>query len=166
MHVICTTNRIYTDWNILFFFSFLWFQKAEWVIEIKCLLLYLQHQTEQWEGRLSFQQPVVQPSCRYLWRWSPKIQAKQRFQKAEQTSTGKLLMIIIIILKSHQYQPPILTFTPCRSLLGTGGATTASLVLMIGTIFIRSSSCRVLFRLRRFCSSWKSRLVTRTWKNK
>lgn len=33
-----------------------------------------------------------------------------------------------------------LTLTPCRSLLGTGGATTASLVLIMGTMFIRNSS--------------------------
>lgn len=53
------------------------------------------------------------------------------------------------------------TFTPCRSLFGSGGGTTASLVLIIGTIFILKSSCNVPFKLRRFCSSWKSRLVTK-----
>lgn len=57
------------------------------------------------------------------------------------------------------------TFTPCRSLLGSGGGTTASLVLMMGTMFIRSSSCRVLFKFRLFWSSWKSRFVTRIWCN-
>lgn len=34
----------------------------------------------------------------------------------------------------------------------------------MGTMFIRSSSCKVPFRLRRFCSSWKSKLVTKIWK--
>lgn len=54
------------------------------------------------------------------------------------------------------------TFTPCRSLLGSGGGTTASFVLMMGTMFMRSSSCSVLFRFCLFWSSWKSRFVTRT----
>lgn len=58
---------------------------------------------------------------------------------------------------------PVSTFTPCRSLLGSGGGTTASLVLMMGTMFIRRSSCSVLFRFCLFWSSWKSRFVTRTW---
>lgn len=55
------------------------------------------------------------------------------------------------------------TFTPCRSLLGSGGGTTASLVLMMGTMFMRSSSCSVLFRFCLLSSSWKSRFVTRIW---
>lgn len=53
------------------------------------------------------------------------------------------------------------TFTPWRSLLGSAGGTTASLVLTMGTMFIRSSSCSVPLRFRRFCSSWKSKLVTK-----
>lgn len=57
------------------------------------------------------------------------------------------------------------TFTPCRSLLGSAGGTTASFVLTIGTMFIRRSSCSVPLRFRRFCSSWKSKLVTKIYKD-
>lgn len=53
------------------------------------------------------------------------------------------------------------TFTPWRSLLGSAGGTTASFVLTMGTMFIRRSSWRVPLRFRRFCSSWKSKLVTK-----
>lgn len=58
------------------------------------------------------------------------------------------------------------TFTPCRSLFGSGGGTTASLVLIMGTMFIRRSSCNVLFRFRLFWSSWKSKFVTKIWTEK
>lgn len=67
---------------------------------------------------------------------------------------------------SHPHPTPtrsVPTFTPCRSLLGSGGGTTASLVLMMGTMFMRSSSCSVLFRFCLLSSSWKSRFVTRIW---
>lgn len=53
------------------------------------------------------------------------------------------------------------TFTPWRSLLGSAGGTTASFVLTMGTMFIRRSSWSVPLRFRRFCSSWKSKLVTK-----
>lgn len=72
------------------------------------------------------------------------------------------------VLVQHLVPPgplsSIPTFTPCRSLLGSGGGTTASLVLIMGTMFIRRSSCSVLFRFRLFWSSWKSRFVTKIWK--
>ena len=52
--------------------------------------------------------------------------------------------------------------TPAKSLSGSGGGATVSLALMIGIMLRDISSWRVLCKLVRVNSFWKSGFVTKT----
>ena len=66
---------------------------------------------------------------------------------------GEDLLLLRCLVIIHAQYPSVnknkINLTPARSLSASGGGATASLALMIGMMFMRSSSLRVPLRLNR-----------------